>query len=431
VPQCRLVVVRIKWRQNAQESTGASRNYSSIVNPRFTNRNTQVPIDSTVKSSTESVSRIMNLNWRSDLQYTMPSHTTYPWMWLWDSCFHAIIYATLGDERALMEANSVFLWQSTNGMVPHMGYQADVEFGQAAWRGRGASTFTQPPMYGHMLRVLYEQGFNVESLVDQATAGIRFILRERRFETGLVHIVHPWESGTDDSPRWDPWCPEGTGAPEWRIQKDRLVNSLDVNVHGSAVSNHLFSVAPASFNALVAFNAFEIAEVTNDSTLREEAIDLAEVLDHYFVDDLTTWADTGPDGQVTSSVRTLDALLPALVSSRGDRVEEVLRMTIDSNAFGAPFGPSGVDQRESQFDADAYWRGAAWPQLTYLFFIAASRAGLLDVRDTLADNAVRAAVHSDFAEYLNPITGVGHGASPQSWACLPIVMLAANGERRG
>jgi glycogen debranching enzyme len=106
-------------------------------------------------------------------------------------------------------------------------------------------------------------------------------------------------------------------------------------------------------------------------------------------------------------------------------------MTIDSNAFGAPFGPSGVDQRESQFDADAYWRGAAWPQLTYLFFIAASRAGLLDVRDTLADNAVRAAVHSDFAEYLNPITGVGHGASPQSWACLPIVMLAANGERRG
>jgi mannosylglycerate hydrolase MGH1-like protein len=365
----------------------------------------------------------MNGNWLGDHEYTVPNTDTYPWMWLWDSCFHSIIYATLGDDRALLEASSVFHWQTTDGMVPHMGYQKDVEFGRAAWRGNGASPLTQPPMYGHMLRVLHEWGFDVAPLIERATAGVRFILRDRRTDTGLVGVVHPWETGADNSPRWDPWCSAGTGAVEWRKDKDRFVNSLNVNEHGAAVSNSLLSVAPASFNALVAFNAHEIAAVSNDSELRREALELAETLDDQFVPDLLTWADVGSAGEVTSTVRTLDALLPVLVSPRADRVETALRLTVDPDAFGAPFGPCGVDQREATFDADAYWRGAAWPQLTYLLFVAASRSGHFDVRDALANTAIRAAVRSDFAEYLNPFTGVGHGAIPQSWACLPIAML--------
>jgi glycogen debranching enzyme len=278
-------------------------------------------------------------------------------------------------------------------------------------------------MYGHMLRVLHDQGFDVEPLVESATAGLHFILRERKFKTGLVHVVHPWETGADDSPRWAQWCHEGIDTAQWRIEKDRYVKSLIVNGNGAAVANPLFSVAPASFNALVAFNASEIAAFSNDSDLRREALELADALEASFVAELDTWADTAEDGRATSVIRTLDALLPVLVSPRADRIEQVLRLTVDSAAFGAPFGPCGVDQRESVFEADGYWRGSAWPQLTYLFFVAASRARQFDIRDTLADTAIRAAVRSDYAEYLNPISGVGHGASPQSWACLPIVML--------
>jgi hypothetical protein len=368
--------------------------------------------------------RIMDYNWLYEHNYTMPSRETYPWMWLWDSCFHSIIYATLGDERALLEAESVFLWQTSDGMVPHMGYQANPNFGRSEWRGSGASVLTQPPMYGHMLRVLHERGLNVEHLIERATSGLRFLLRERRVDSGLVCVVHPWETGADDSPRWLPWCSEGTGNIEWRKKKDRYVSSISVNEHGAAISNHLFSTAPASFNALVAFNALEIAEVSKDTALRNDALELAEALDRHFVADLVTWADTAPDGSVTSSIRSLDSLLPALVSPHAERVEQVLRLTVDPQAFGAEFGPCGVDQRESDFNADAYWRGAAWPQLTYLFFVAASRSGHYEVRDALADNAVRAAIRSNFAEYLNPITGVGLGASLQSWACLPVVMLS-------
>jgi glycogen debranching enzyme len=275
-----------------------------------------------------------------------------------------------------------------------------------------------------MLRVLHEQGFHVDELIECATNGIRFILRERKRETGLVSVVHPWETGADNSPRWDPWCIDRSGSAEWNRQKDRFVVSLNVNSHGAAVSNPLFSAAPASFNALVAFNAREVAEISNDSKLRDEAVELAEALDQTYLTDLATWADTMPDGRVSSSIRTLDALLPALVSPRADRIEKSLRLTIDSLAFGAPYGPSGVDQREPSFDPDAYWRGASWPQLTYLFSVAAARSGFLEIREVLANNAIRAAISSNFAEFLNPITGEGHGAAFQSWACLPVVLLS-------
>ena len=34
--------------------------------------------------------------------WTCPSADLYPHQWLWDSCFHAIVWAELGDERAVL-----------------------------------------------------------------------------------------------------------------------------------------------------------------------------------------------------------------------------------------------------------------------------------------------------------------------------------------
>ena len=58
----------------------------------------------------EQVRAVMNSNWVDEFNYTRPHASRYPWMWLWDSCFHSIIYAALGDDRAPLEAISVFRW---------------------------------------------------------------------------------------------------------------------------------------------------------------------------------------------------------------------------------------------------------------------------------------------------------------------------------
>jgi hypothetical protein len=368
------------------------------------------------------VRAVMDQNWVEECSFTAPNRTTYPWMWLWDSSFHSIVYATLGDERAMREARSIFRWQTTDGMVPHMGYQSDEAFGKLSWSGSGGSVITQPPMYGHMLRVLHSYGFDVSSLLSNATAGIRFLLDRRRLPSGLIGIVHPWESGTDNSPRWDGWCGDGANSRQWRQKKSRMVGTLDVNSQGTALSNPLFEVAPASFNALVAFNALELSHLTHDQDMQSDAMELSKILDQCFVPELNTWADSDAEGSFTSSVRTLDALLPALVSPNTGRVREILGQLADRDAFGADYGPTGVDKREVSFDPDAYWRGGAWPQLTYLLFIAAQRAEVSDVEEWLRSVARTAALKSKFAEFYNATTGAGRGAVPQSWSCLPVSM---------
>mgnify|MGYP003557345335 CR=1 FL=1 len=39
---------------------------------------------------------VLDANWREP-GFTCPNGTTYPWLWLWDSCFHSIVWAELGE----------------------------------------------------------------------------------------------------------------------------------------------------------------------------------------------------------------------------------------------------------------------------------------------------------------------------------------------
>jgi hypothetical protein len=374
--------------------------------------------------------KVMELHWVADHRYTQPNAETYPWMWLWDSCFHAVIYASLGDERALHEAASVFRWQGGDGMVPHMGYQRDPAYGLRAWGRYGASVITQPPMYGHALRVLDEAGFDVARLVEPATAGLRFLLRRRRLDCGLVGVVHPWETGADDSPRWNACSPAPTGTPGWRMVKSNLVDSLVLNDCGSAVANRGFLVAPASFNALVAFNARELAAVSGDRSLLNEAAELAETLDASYDGDESTWPDLAADGSVSSGVRTLDALLPVLVSDNAGHVRKAFDDLLDPAAFEARCGPCGVDRREASFSPTSYWRGSAWPQLTYLLWVAARARGEVVAEQRLLHAALEGLLGSGFAEHHHPFSGRGLGAIPHSWACLPLAMLQTTSRAR-
>ena len=45
----------------------------------------------------------------------------YPFQWFWDSCFHAIVYAALGEpKRAKEELRSLITAQREDGFIPHV-----------------------------------------------------------------------------------------------------------------------------------------------------------------------------------------------------------------------------------------------------------------------------------------------------------------------
>ena len=404
-------------------ATGEGDDGAAGVDPSGTDRQTLPPHEQAGSLLAEALA-VLGAHWRPP-GYSVPNAATYPHQWLWDSCFHAVVWAQGGEiDRALAELRSLFANQGPDGFVPHLTYWSDPGAAEEFWGRPATSCITQPPMYGHALAEMARRGVDPpDDLVDAAHAGLAHLLEARREGgAGGVRIVHPWESGCDDSPRWDRWCPPGWTPQAWRTRKGTFVAELvDRGESG-------FAVEPASFSALVAFNARELVTLRRrpaaDARLLDAADELAAVLADRWDRPEGTWVDVDPSGAVTSRARTLDPLVAALVVDDASQCTAALDQLVDPSAFGARFGPAGVHAAEPARDPDRYWRGPAWPQLSYLLWVAARRWGH-PASAVVADGLVGGAMASGWGEFWNPDTATTTGAAPQSWTGLAAVVAAS------
>ena len=408
---------------------------------------------------------VMEAHWRQGKSaeshkrwgYTCPNPERYEWQWLWDSCFHAVIWAELGEaDRGLLELETLLATMEPTGFLPHMNYVADPAAAQEFWGRAGTSSITQPPMFGYAIAELVRRGADVpEELADKAATALRFFLAHRIGEpSGLAVLCHPWESGADDSLRWDGFYPVPYGHPSWQSEKTKLLESIQRDSYGTPLSNPLFPAASAWFTAVVAFNIAELANTT-DAIAATEADGLVEAVENSWDDDLRTWVDaathensdasTGDvltrridaatsESQIsddsasekgspssTNSTPTLEALLCVLADRNEDRLAKVCEDLFNPQKYGAPYGPAGASQSHEAYDGHGYWRGAAWPQLTYLLSHALRTKGRLKEAQALTAQLQNGAIASDLAEHWHPRTAHPGGAIPQSWTTLAAI----------
>jgi hypothetical protein len=374
------------------------------------------------------VSAAMNNAWVQREGYTAPNTDVYPWLWLWDSCFHSLVWAAVGDpDRAVAELTAALSTIDEAGFVAHMGYQLDPDEPVELWGRSGSSSITQPPMFGHTIASLHRSGVAVApELLADATRALDHLLHDRPRTAGLIEIVHPWETGCDDSPRWDDLCPgEGFDLALWRRHKVEILASIDRGPSGAPLHNPRFAVGSVGFNALVAFNALELQTVTGDDRFAGPVAELIEAIDARFDADLRTWVDAGPTENGSGRARTADGLLALLVTRDPHARSVATHELLDEDAHASAFGPRGVHVGEPTYAASTYWRGPVWPQLAYLLWVALDRAGEVDAAEVLRSTTVAGAIESGLAEYWNGDTGEGLGAIPQSWTGLAVVMDAA------
>ncbi|MEZ5229855.1 MAG: hypothetical protein R2710_25290 [Acidimicrobiales bacterium] len=129
----------------------------------------------------EAVRALMHAAWR-DEGFCVPNDSVYPFQWLWDSCFHALVWAELDDPRALTEIRSALANQDpATGFVPHLTYWARPDHHASFWGRELTSSITQPPMYGHALARLVDHGVDIDDdTFARARAGLRHLLGRRR-----------------------------------------------------------------------------------------------------------------------------------------------------------------------------------------------------------------------------------------------------------
>src|SRR5918995_1251641 len=170
---------------------------------------------------------------RNDMEgWTRAAPTLYPHQWSWDSAFIAIGLAHLDTRRAAQELRTLFAHQWMTGKVPHIvfnpkappdSYYPGADHWACAASSPDAppsppytSCLCQPPVHAiAALRILESAACEGESAEAEANAFLhdiypklfawhRYLATDRDPEgSGLVTIYHPWESGTDNSPRWD------------------------------------------------------------------------------------------------------------------------------------------------------------------------------------------------------------------------------------
>ncbi|MGL4593003.1 MAG: MGH1-like glycoside hydrolase domain-containing protein, partial [Aestuariivirga sp.] len=149
--------------------------------------------------------------------YTVPTAGLYPFQWNWDSAFAAAGFLTFDEPRAWRELEMLFSGQWADGLVPHIIFHqpSDTYFpGPDVWgtnHSPPTSGITQPPVAAIAAKWMFDAAEDralarakLEALFPKMLAWHRWWAAARDPDgTGLVAILHNWETGMDNSPVWD------------------------------------------------------------------------------------------------------------------------------------------------------------------------------------------------------------------------------------
>ena len=151
-------------------------------------------------------------------KYTLPTNTKlYPAQWNWDSAFIALGYSNFNLNYSFKEIETLLSGQWEDGMIPHILFHIkDLNYtpNYKAWNcGKKVSSsgITQPPILASVLRLIIERQKlskkkikKYYSFISKIKKCLEWFIKYRDPKrTGLISILHPWESGYDNSPLWD------------------------------------------------------------------------------------------------------------------------------------------------------------------------------------------------------------------------------------
>ena len=425
---------------------------------------------------------------RNDLGgWTKPAPRLYPHQWSWDSAFIAIGLATADLDRALRELETLFSAQWADGRVPHIVFNprardyfpgpdwwASASTSPAAPRDQATSGLVQPPVHAIALHRILQLALRqrADPIVDRVRALYPRVLAWHRYlanardatASGLLVIYHPWESGTDNSPRWDSTLArlEPGDIPAYQrhdlkhvddpaerpshAEYDRyiwLVELLKQAGYDDAAiqREHPFQIRDVLMSAIFAAACAALVDIARHIGGPTREIDELNVYCGHFRagveqawdDELCLALDWDVGIRRPVRVETCAGLAPLLLP---DLPDHLLARVIDrlqgpgfagADALAYRVVPSTVPGSPG-FHARSYWRGPAWPIVNWLFWSALRRHGqptlAADLRS--ANLALLERPTSHFAEYFEPYTAEPLGSLEQSWtAAVALDWLAA------
>lgn len=409
---------------------------------------------------------VLERNWLGN--HTVPARTLYPHQWSWDTAFIAVGLAQTAPQRAWQDLRSLFNAQWPDGRVPHIVFDPSVRdrdyFPGPAFWGKMTTGIVQPPVHALAAWLLHQAQpapDELHSLYPLLVAQQNYLSQRRDAGgAGLASIVHPWESGLDNSPAWDQALsslPDDLTLLRQHRRRDVEVSVVshrptdrdyaryialaaayrDAGYEDQGVPGpHPFLVECPSFNALTAGAEVALAGIAEVIDVDPQPHrDRARRITHAMVDRLYD-SETGMFHALDvrtglrSAARCVSGLIPLILPALPDTVVDSLVAQASSSHFGLDAEmdlplPS-YDRLAPDFDSLRYWRGPVWINMNWLLWRGLRAHGRDDLANALGRSMLRVIGASGCFEYFHPGTGEGIGTGEFSWtAALALDLLAS------
>ncbi|MET7401858.1 hypothetical protein ABZS66_51095 [Dactylosporangium sp. NPDC005572] len=407
-------------------------------------------------------------------ELTTAAPQLYPHLWSWDAAFVAIGLATLSVPRAIAELRTLLRAQWRTGMLPHIVFGPDAGYfpgpdvwdcgvADAAPSGVRTSGICQPPVHAIAVRRVLDAGrrnggadrdlaerFAAETF-DRWLAWHRWLATARDpAGRGLLEIYHGWESGMDNSPRWDQAYAAvvpGREMPVGRRHDLRHVADAGQRPSDAEYQRYLwlvhqmhearydddkvrenvdFRMTDVFMSAVAALSSEVLAEIGDEFGRPAEAAELRVLADRFRAGVLSTVSpETGlaRDEDVRSGRRidvpTVGGFAPLLSGGDEQVVARQLDLLTGPRWCGHPglryAVPPSATPELAGFQPRTYWRGPQWPFLNWLLWWTLRRRGATGLAAGIRTEALRQLSDLAFGEYYEPFTGEALGSAHQSW----------------
>lgn len=372
--------------------------------------------------------------------YTVPSPGRYPYQWLWDSCFHAIVLAKFEPEIAIAELRSLLSRQLSNGLVPHMilwepKITRPYSFG---WGMQGTSSITQPPMIAYAAWEIYKHTNDdafLRELFPRMLAYYTHLVEKRDpHDHHLASIINPDESGEDNSPRFDKPMHVPPGISFLGHMRDRwklVAANRTCNFDAETCMHERFWVKDVPFNTIFVKNLDALARIA--SLIGEEKAEhfatlnaglVREAMRERMFAEGVYWSVMGAEHEQLR-VASWAHFMPLFADLYTKEEAEVVIRTHFSNteSFRSLFGIRTVSKQEPSYRTDGFWRGPVWFAPHWFIYKGLQAYGFAEEAKWIRDTSLELVDRHGFREYFNPETGAAYGARDFTWGTLVTDMI--------
>ena len=399
--------------------------------------------------------------------YTLPTNNKlYPAQWNWDSGFIALGYSYFNLNFALKEINTLLDGQWKDGMVPHILFhntKTNYYPNYTAWNCGNkihSSGITQPPILATIVKEILnknkinkKQLLNIKKIIKKIKKFHEWFIQFRDpKKTGLVSILHPWESGYDNSPIWDEAmnkvkieknikykrADNKVVNPDFRpldIDYDRYVtiknNLRKLKYNPKKVyKSSLFNVVDVGFNSIFLKANKDLVELLDKFGLDKKKIDnYIKVTEKNFLKLYDKKRKTFFSKDIKNNkkifIPSVTNYFLLFADLNNDKINKILIQNLKKHNLKDKYFFSSIKSNHKSFEEKRYWRGPVWINCNWFIY-----KGLKN-KDRLFSNKIRNKTiqileKKGFFEYFSCKNGQPMGAKNFSWSAALYLDLKLN-----